>query len=158
MDITHISLRRHIEGLVLHGQQETEVFVNMRVFEDDSVLVLICKNVIRLMMFQVSILIMVTLFILVFISEHNFCYSVCQSACKALFDSDLIFFILAYWICCSRGFFIPAGLQLFSDSPRAPFWVLLWFAFVDFRWVNIIASQTLYCHILSDGTQLLLIL
>lgn len=32
-----------------------------RVFEDDSVLVLICENVIRLMLFQVSILIMVTL-------------------------------------------------------------------------------------------------
>lgn len=61
MDITHSSLRRHIESLVLHGQQEAEVFVNAHVFEDDSVLVLFCENAIRLMLFQVSILIMVTL-------------------------------------------------------------------------------------------------
>lgn len=134
-----------------------------RVFEDDSVLVLTCENAIRLMLFQVSILIMVTLFfILVFIAGHNFCYCFCQFAPVCLqgfirFRSNF-FLILAYWVCCSRGFFIPAGLQLFSDSPRAPFWVLLWFAFIDFWWVNIIASQTLCCHILSDGTQLLLIL
>lgn len=43
--------------------------------------------------FQVSIPILVTpLFILVSISERNFCCCVCQSACKTLFNSDLIFF------------------------------------------------------------------
>ena len=95
MDFTHISLRRCVESLVLRGQREIEVFVNMCVFED--VLDLICKNMIRLMLLQVSIFIVVTLyFILVFIAEHNFCYCVCQSVCKALFNSDLYFFMLAY--------------------------------------------------------------
>lgn len=63
------------------------------------------------------------IFIFIFIAEHNFYYCVCQSACKASFVSNLFFFfsILAYWICCSRGFFSPAGLQLFSDSPRLHF-------------------------------------
>lgn len=108
--------------------------------------------------FQVSIPIMVTpLFILVSIYEHNFCCCVWQSACKILFDSDLFFFPGILNLLLQR-IFHSSWASVILAFPQAPFWVLLWIAFVAFRWVNIRAPPTLYWHILSNGTQLLLIL
>lgn len=109
--------------------------------------------------FQVSIPIMVNPPFLFWFPPLSLTFAaVFASLLARLYSVQTYFFFPGILNLLLQRIFHSSWVSVIVAFPQAPFWVLLWFAFVAFWWVNIRPPPTLYWHILSDGTQLLLIM
>lgn len=99
-------VRGHVESWVPRGQEETEVLVNTRVSGDASVLVLTGEDVIKLMLFWVSIPVMVTLLFILWSSSPS-------KTCAAGFANLLA---RLFQFGSMVGFFYPGILNLLPQS------------------------------------------